>query len=988
MEQWPLSLSVVGWMDRTQSQAIDYVSWENRVLRELTAPRRLGLVMFSAIIALSVAGLPAAAVAISALSPVDLRCEYLKNPLGTDVSQPELSWRLESATSSSRGQSQTAYQVLVATSETALRDDQGDLWNSGKVLSDQSLHVAYAGKPLVSQQVCWWKARIWDEAGQPSRWSQPARWSMGLLKPEDWKAKWIGLDGGEESQPAFRGCNWIWFPEGNPAVGVPAGTRYFRRKLVIPAGRMIRVATAFVLADNRFVLSVNGSKVVDSVGLPLATEMDISRWLVPGTNMLAVQVTNDPQPPINPAGLLAEVRVEFAEGEPLVVKTGSDWLAAKEVNDHWRGLDFDDQGWAAAQVAGPAGIAPWGPVDTDEHRRLPARMLRREFLLAKPITRATAYVCGLGFFEFYLNGHKVGDHVMDPALTCYDKRAMYVTFDVTEHLRPGTNAVGVWLGNGRFFAPRIKVPTLTTTFGYPKLLFQLRVEYADGSAEDLISDEQWKITTAGPIRANNEFDGEEYDARREQDGWSQTGFDDSTWRPVQMVAAPGGKLVAQMLEPMRVTERLEPVAITNPKPGVYLVDFGQNLYGMLRLKVRGPAGTRVQLRTSFTKNPDGTIKMEDNRSARSTDTYILRGRGEEVWAPRFRGQGTHYAEVTGFPGVPKRGNFELLVVHTDLERAGEFACSNELLNRIYANVLRSTRMQERSVPLDPDRDERQAWLGHPAKTSESEAHLFNVAAYYSSFLGETRLDQRADGNISDAGSIWPFYSTDVIWPSVVTILPDWFYNFYGDRRILADNYDMAKRWFEFQRRTNLRDSFTLNDGIYGDWVDAASMDARGPDHGATSRALMCTAYFYHNCRLLERAAALLGKDADAKSFAQLAEQVKAGFLKRFFDPATKTFTGKTQCSYTLPLQFGLVPPEYRGQVVSNLVENILVEHLGHLSVGLMGMQWFMQTLTECGQAETAFRSPRARLAPVGAIWSPKAALRFGSDGTRTPAIPV
>lgn len=538
MEQWPLSLSVVGWMDRTQSQAIDYVSWENRVLRELTAPRRLGLVMFSAIIALSVAGLPAAAVAISALSPVDLRCEYLKNPLGTDVSQPELSWRLESATSSSRGQSQTAYQVLVATSETALRDDQGDLWNSGKVLSDQSLHVAYAGKPLVSQQVCWWKARIWDEAGQPSRWSQPARWSMGLLKPEDWKAKWIGLDGGEESQPAFRGCNWIWFPEGNPAVGVPAGTRYFRRKLVIPAGRMIRVATAFVLADNRFVLSVNGSKVVDSVGLPLATEMDISRWLVPGTNMLAVQVTNDPQPPINPAGLLAEVRVEFAEGEPLVVKTGSDWLAAKEVNDHWRGLDFDDQGWAAAQVAGPAGIAPWGPVDTDEHRRLPARMLRREFLLAKPITRATAYICGLGFFECSLNGHKVGDHVMDPALTCYDKRAMYVTFDVTEHLRPGTNAVGVWLGNGRFFAPRIRVPTLTKTFGYPKLLFQLRVEYADGAAEDLISDEQWKITTAGPIRANNEFDGEEYDARREQDGWSQTGFDDSTWRPVQMVAAP------------------------------------------------------------------------------------------------------------------------------------------------------------------------------------------------------------------------------------------------------------------------------------------------------------------------------------------------------------------------------------------------------------------------------------------------------------------
>ena len=341
MQPWHLLLSgVIGWTNRAQQQVIEDVSEQNRMPRKQTGQKRLGLAVFSAIIALGFAGLPASAAAKSALSPVDLRCEYLKNPLGIDVSQPELSWRLESATSSSRGQSQTAYQVLVATSETALRHDQCDLWDSGKVLSDQSLHVAYAGKPLVSQQGCWWKVRIWDEAGQPSPWSQPARWSMGLLKPEDWKAKWIGLDGGEETKP----------------------------------------------------------------------------------------------------------------------------------------------------------------VDTDEHRRLPARMLRREFLLAKPITRATAYICGLGFFECSLNGRKVGDHVMDPALTCYDKRAMYVTFDVTENLRHGTNAVGVWLGNGRFFAPRIRVPTLTKTFGYPKLLFQLHVEYADGSAEDLTSDEQWKITTAGPIR--------------------------------------------------------------------------------------------------------------------------------------------------------------------------------------------------------------------------------------------------------------------------------------------------------------------------------------------------------------------------------------------------------------------------------------------------------------------------------------------------------
>jgi alpha-L-rhamnosidase len=889
----------------------------------------------------------------SVLAPVDLRCEYLKNPLGIDVRQPRLNWRLESGKRGARGQHQTAYHVLVANRESALSHDQGDLWDSGKVVSDQSVQVVYGGKGLPSQQSCWWKVRVWDEAGRVSAWSEPARWTMGLLQAEDWKAKWIGLDGGEECHPQFRDCNWIWFPEGNPTAGVPKATRYFRRTFRLPADRVVRLATVLVLADHRFVLSVNGTKVVDGSTFPLETEMDVTKWLRSGVNVLALEVGNNPRLPTSPAGLLAAVRILFESGEPFEIRTDGDWRSAREPNDRWRSVDFDDHAWVFAQSLGPAGIAPWGAVGEDEHRRLPARMLRREFALTKPVARATTSICGLGFFECYLNGRKVGDHVMDPALTRYDKRAMYVTFDVTGLLRRGTNAVGVLLGNGRFFAPRIRVPTLTSTFGYPKLLFQMHVEYADGSVAEFVSDEQWRITTDGPIRANNEFDGEEYDARREQPGWTEAGFRDA-WQPVQVVQPPGGALVAQMLEPMRVTETLKPVGLTHPKTGTYLVDFGQNLYGVVRLKVKGPAGARVQIRTSFTKNPDGSIKMEDNRSARSTDVYILKGRGTEVWSPRFRGQGTHYAEVTGFPGVPTADNFELLVIHTDCQRVGEFACSNELLNQIHALVVRSARMQERSVPLDPDRDERQAWLGHPAKTSESEAYLFNVAAFYASFMGEIRIDQRADGNLSDAGSIWPFYSGDPVWPSVITVLPEWYYNFYADRRILEVNWETMQRWVRFQEKANVQADFTLKAGSYGDWVDAASMDGHAPDNGGTSRPLICTAYFYHNCRLLERVAGLLGKTDDAKSFSQLADKVRAGFLKRFFDPTTRTFESRTQCSYILPLAFGLVPVEYRAAVISNLVEEIVVKNQGHLSVGLVGMQWFMQALSDAGHAEVAY----------------------------------
>ena len=222
----------------------------------------------------------------------------------------------------------------------------------------------------------------------------------------------------------------------------------------------------------------------------------------------------------------------------------------------------------------------------------------------------------------------------------------------------------------------------------------MKIEYNDGTTAEVVSDKNWKITDRGPLQTSSEYDGEEYDARMDMDGWAKAGFNDTAWQNVQLVSPPGGQLVAQMMEPMRVVEVLRPVAITSPKPGMYLVDFGQNLYGMVRLKVHGPAGTRVQMRESFTKKPDGMIKMEDNRTALSTDVYICRGKGEEVWWPRFRGQGMRYVEVTGFPGVPTAENLELLVVHSDLERVGEFSCSNELLNQILANVIRSTRMQE------------------------------------------------------------------------------------------------------------------------------------------------------------------------------------------------------------------------------------------------------------------------------------------------------
>ena len=646
----------------------------------------IGLRLFLAALAVAFVATTSRGIVVAAEvapRPIDLRCEYLVNPLGIDVLHPRLSWRLRAEGPAKRGVRQTAYRVLVASSATILAQDRGDLWDSGKVKSDRSIQVEYAGRPLESEDHCCWKVRIWDEDGQPTGWSELAHWSMGLLKPEDWKAKWIGLDGGET---------------------------------------------------------------------PVA----------------------------------------------------------------------------------------------DDHHRLPARMLRREFEPAKKVIRATVSMSGLGFSELYLNGRRVGDRVMDPTQSRYDKRMMYVTFDVTGLMKSGRNAVGVMLGNGRFYPPRLHVPAETPTFGYPKLLFQMRIEYADGTSRLVVSDGKWQITDRGPIQANSEFDGEEYDARLEQTGWDKAGFDDSAWRPVQMVSAPGGRLVAQMLEPMRVIETLRPVAIAQPQPGVCVADFGQNLYGMVRIKVKGPRGTRLTVRTTFDRRPDGMIDMAPNRSALSTDVYILKGEGVETWAPRFRGQGTRFAEIKGWPGVPTKDDLELLVVHSDLEKAGEFACSNQLVNKIYANMLRTVRMQERGVPLDPDRDERQAWLSVSEKTSETEGYMYDVAAFYSSFLGECRIDQREDGCLSDAGSFWPWSrSGGPCWPAVVVTVPWSCYLMYGDRRILTENYPMMKRWGEFLEK-ELEPDGLYRKQIFGDWVDAYRMDGKAPDSGGTSYPLMETAYAYYD----------------------------------------------------------------------------------------------------------------------------------------------
>ena len=603
----------------------------------------------------------------------DPRCEYLIDPLGIDARAPRLAWKLKPVRPEARGLMQSAYQVLVAPSESALAEDKGTLWDSGKVASDRSIHVPYEGKPLGSYTVCRWKVRVWDQNGNVSAWSKPARWTMGLLESKDWTARWIGLDEGEETDDPssiLKTASWIWTPGGNSAVGAPIGTRYFRRTADLPAGRRVRKARLLATADDSFVAFINGRPVASGQGWNVLKDVDVTSLLKPGVNAVAIAATNAKSttvaPDKNPAGLIAVLKVEFEEGPPLVISTDAAWRTSEKDIAGWDRDGFNDAGWKPARVSARYGTGPWGKFGGSNHRRLASRMLRREFKLTKAIRRADASVCGLGFFDLYINGRLVGDQLMNPALTGYDRRDCYVTFDLTRDLVHGPNAVGVVLSNGRYFAPRRDIPVPMRTYGFPKLLFQLRIEYADGSIETIVSDENWRLTTDGPLRASNEFDGEEYDARQEMPGWSRPSFDDSSWRRARLVDPPGGTLEAQMIEPIRIAEILTPVRVTNPKPGIYLVDFGQSFYGSVRLRVSGPAGSHVRMHTSFNVKPDGLLNADNDRSAINTDIYTLKGQGAEVWHPRFKGNATRYVQVEGFPGTPTAENFDGLVIHTDM----------------------------------------------------------------------------------------------------------------------------------------------------------------------------------------------------------------------------------------------------------------------------------------------------------------------------------
>ena len=878
----------------------------------------------------------------------NLRCEYLTDPQGIGAASPRLSWVMDAP---GRGRVQTAYRILVADSREKLDSDVGNLWDSGKVLSDQCNQIEYRGKPLAARQQCYWKVRVWDENGSASPWSDPASWTMGLLSPQDWWAKPIGCDTDlpPESEAYTKidplnleGCDWVWFPGEDGTKNVPVGFRYFRRTFEIPTGQKIKNARIRLIADNEGTLYVNGRLVQKFQGWTPTYTFDITAKVKSGQNTLAIAVENKGDAP-NPAGLGGRLFVRFENGDHQMLSIDQSFKAAKEAPDGWFNPEFDDSSWAGANPIAKTGGGPWGQVHKPQLVLPPPPYLRTDFTVDKPVKRAVVYASALGLYELRINGKRVGEDYFTPGWTDYNKRLYYQTYDVTDLIASGGNAIGAILADG-WYAGYIGFGKKREHYGdKPRFLAQLEIEYANGDKDFIVTDKSWKAAYGPHIEADFLM-GETYDARMELTGWDRTGFDDSKWKPVAVTDKIEAKVEPYPSVTVRKIMEIKPIERTEPNPGVFVFDMGQNFAGWVRLKVKGQEGDKVVLRFAEILNPDGTIYTTNLREARCTDTYTLCGCGTEVWEPRFTFHGFRYVEVTGYPGTPSTDAITGVVLHSDTPVAGAFECSNPMINQLYSNITWSQRGNFIEIPTDcPQRDERLGWTGDAQIFIRTATYNMDVSAFFTKWLIDLEDAQTPEGAFPDVAPHKVAMGSGVpAWGDAGVICPWTIYEVYGDTRVIERHYESMKKWIAYLK-TNSKDLLRPAYG-YGDWVSIGS---------DTPKDVIATAYFAYSTKLLAKMAAAIGKADDAKQYNELFDQIKEAFNKAYVSADGK-IKGETQTCYLLGLYFDLLPEDKRPAAAKYLVED-LKKRDWHLSTGFVGLSYLLPTLTDTGNLDAAYR---------------------------------
>lgn len=885
------------------------------------------------------------------LTVTHLRVGGLENPLGFDEPQPRLSWQLRSGT---RGTRQTGYRVLVASTAELLAQDRGDLWDTGRVESDENVRLVYAGTPLRSAQIAFWKVRIWDEKNQPSAWSAAASWTGGIMSPDDWSSatRWISdpeLLRWQRTKLGYRSQattdvatrKWLQFDLG---ASVPIDSvRLFAIKhtvdenLGFPVRYQLEVADRADFSDARLVVPVAAT--------------DFNPWLsvidLPLKDVIAryVRFTATKLRVFHGEACLAISQIE-------VISAGKNLASSAAVS---AGDSVEDAQWSLAAVNDGLGVPGVNPRASDSLR------LRRGFAVKAGLKRALLSVSGLGHYTLAVNGAQVDAGLLTPGWTDYRKTCLYDTHDLTAKLREGPNALGLTLAGGMYnvqsgFKRYVK---FISAYRPLKAFGELRLEYIDGTTETIGTDARWRVSP-GAETYSNVFGGEDHDARRAVDDWSGAEFDDSSWTPAAPTNGPGGVLRGAAWSSPRLVahESLAPVAVKEISPGVRVYDFGQNTAMMPRLRVRGFATSRVRLIPGELLRSNGTVDRGSSGGGAAYWQYTLNGNiAGETWLPSFFYHGARYLQVEliareGRDTLPVIEKLESVVVHSDSSPAGTFACANDLFNRIHSLVRWAQRSNLMSVLSDCPHRERLGWLEQYHLNGPALRYEWDLRHLFAKAFNDMTDAQHADGRVP---SIAPEYvrfdgafGDSPEWGSALILAAWQHYIFTGDGEPLRRHYGAMQRYVDYL--ASRADGHIVSHGL-GDWYDV------GPKPPGVAQLtpipLTATAIYYEDMRAMARIANVLAKPSDAIRYEKQAAEIAAAFNRKFFNAETGAYATGSQTAQAMPLVLGIVAPENRPRVVDALVRDI-ADRNNSVTAGDVGYRYLLRALADAGRSDVIY----------------------------------
>jgi len=918
-------------------------------------------------------------------APVELRVDDLKSPLGIDDPAPRLSWQLQDP---ARGARQTGYEVRVSSRPELLANgaDRPDVWDSGRIASGKSLNVRYGGPALKAATRYFWLVKLWDAAGNPYVESAVSWWETGLLKQENWSAKWIGYETAEEDAVRHAPAEWIANPDAQVLAGERGAEQHFAYRKMVTLSKPVRYAALYATAQDSVSAWIDGVQVLKADPLPPWKQMpwkkyvraEITGKLSVGANAIAIEQVHYVANPSGPVKLdatpmNATLFVEYADGTTAAFATGTDWKTAIHLSQGgatagWQRKSFDDREWKNAvvwtnkpgQLGDPLGH-PWIPDSV--------KALRHTFTIDAPVKSARLYATALGAYELFLNGRRVGNDVLAPGWTDYRQRVEYQTYDVTAQLTGGINAIAALLAPG-WYSTSLEWFQQPNNYGDtpPALRAQLRIEHTDGAVEWVTTDASWQASTSSILHSEI-YDGESQDARLDQPRWDTADFAAREWKSAISIEPKPVKIEAQNYAPIRVERTVEAKSITEPRPGVFVYDFGQNLSGMERLRIAGPAGTNVRLRFAEILNADGTIYTDNLRTAKATDHFILNGNGVEEFIPQFTFHGFRYAELTGLSAPPDKDALSILAIHTDAQFTAKLETGSPMINQLWSNILWGQRSNFVGLPTDcPQRDERLGWSADAQVFWRAASYNMDLAAFSRKFAGDLRGTQ---ANSPYFGYFAPGTSSlspgfGAAWSDAGVIIPWTSWLQTGDTSMIEENWAAMERYLNAMDAVNPNGLRKNEAGVaFGDWLSP---------EGKTDNTLIATAYWAYDVTLMRQMAHATGRAQAEEKYARLFEKIRDAFEKQFVrddgfvagadnsasefgsinNPDARSKGGDTQTGYVLALHMNLLPDNLRAAAAQRLVDKIEANH-GLLGTGFLGTPYLLEELTKTGHTSLAYK---------------------------------